>query len=108
METISLEPKQFSLNVGIEVAPPPIADDVQGANNDNSELRNEHAGRRTDVPSARGTRADPGDHAQGGGCREVYGIRYNQSEKSQKPYMRGTCLCLSAMCPDAGVAIWKG
>ena len=65
METISLEPKQFSLNVGIEVAPP-IADDVQGANNDNSELRNEHAGRRTDVPSARGTRADPGDHAQGG------------------------------------------
>ena len=107
METISLEPKQFSLNVGIEVAPP-IANDVQGANDDNSELRNEHAGRRTDVPSARGTRADPGNHAPWRGSREVFGIRYNQSEKSQKPYMRGTCLCLSAMCPDAGVAIWKG
>ena len=39
--------------------------------------------------------------------REVYGIRYNQSEKSAKPYMLGVSLCLSAMCPDAGVVICK-
>ena len=35
----------------------------------------------------------------------VYGIKSNQSEKSQKPWSRGIAQCLSAQCHDASVVM---
>lgn len=35
----------------------------------------------------------------------VYGIKCNQSEKSQKPYSKDIAQCLSASCHDASVVL---
>lgn len=37
----------------------------------------------------------------------VYGIKCNQSEKSQKPWSRDIAQCLSAMCHDASVVMLR-
>ena len=38
----------------------------------------------------------------------IFGLKYKQSEKSQKPYSRDLAQCLSAGCHDASVVIVKG
>lgn len=36
---------------------------------------------------------------------KVFGIKYNQSEKSQKPWSEDIAQCLSASCHDAAVVV---
>ena len=38
----------------------------------------------------------------------VYGLKYKQSKKSQKPFSRDLAQSLSAGCHDASVVIYKG
>lgn len=45
-------------------------------------------------------------------CHQVavitFGLKYKQSEKSQKPYSRDIAQCLSANCHDASVIMCSG
>lgn len=38
---------------------------------------------------------------------QCFGVKYNQSEKSQKPYSSNIAQCLSASCHDAAVVLIK-
>lgn len=42
-----------------------------------------------------------------GAAAVVYGIKYNQSEKSQKPWSKDIAQCLSASCHDAAVIMLR-
>lgn len=39
--------------------------------------------------------------------QKVYGIKFNQSEKSQKPWSEDIAQCLSAQCHDAAVVMLR-
>lgn len=100
METISLEPKQFSLNVDIEVAPPLLQTMYKEPTMiiQSYGINAQEGGQMSQVLAEHAQTL--GDHAQGWGCREVWSGQCGATIRNGNNWWRDVCFTLSTATGD--------